>query len=238
MADLIDSANAFFAHLGRVEWPAIALALLCHLLKVAARTRAWRNILAAAYPREQVGWRPVAGAYVIGAGANALLPAWAGDALKLYAVRQRLSTSTYPGLVGTLAVEPLFDFAIASTLVLWAVLSGAVPLTRVDAFDWYWLERSPLVGVPLAAVVVAVGMWAAVVVSPKLRTFFARAGEGLRVLWSPRRYALHVLPWQTLDWLLRGVTNLLLHCALSGSTRASRTRCWCRWPTASPGCCR
>ena len=64
MDGILDAARAFFDGLTSVEWGPLTLAVVCHLLKVVARTRAWRNIVQAAYPQTDVRWRSVYGAYV------------------------------------------------------------------------------------------------------------------------------------------------------------------------------
>ena len=47
-------------------------------------SRAWRNTLAAAYPDEPVRWRSIYAAYLSGVGVNAIIPARAGDAVRLF----------------------------------------------------------------------------------------------------------------------------------------------------------
>jgi uncharacterized membrane protein YbhN (UPF0104 family) len=78
---ILDATRAFFDGLASVKWGPLALGVLCHLLKVAARTRAWRNIVQAAYPETDVRWRSVYGSYVAGVGVNAIVPARGGDVL-------------------------------------------------------------------------------------------------------------------------------------------------------------
>ena len=42
---------------------------------MACTSRAWRNVLAAAYPEERVPWRAIYPAYLAGVGINAIIPA-------------------------------------------------------------------------------------------------------------------------------------------------------------------
>jgi hypothetical protein len=51
-----------------IVWLPVLFALLCQPAKIAARTRAWRNVLAAAYPEQRIRWRSVFAAYAAGAG--------------------------------------------------------------------------------------------------------------------------------------------------------------------------
>jgi hypothetical protein len=54
---IVDATRAFYDGLASVEWGPLALAVLCHLLKGLAHSRAWRNVVQAAYPRTNVRWR-------------------------------------------------------------------------------------------------------------------------------------------------------------------------------------
>ena len=84
MHDVLDAIEAFFAHLSSVELVPLLIAVGCHLVKLACTSRAWRNVIAAAYPDERVPWPPILGAYVVGVGVNAVVPARAGDVMRLY----------------------------------------------------------------------------------------------------------------------------------------------------------
>ena len=48
---LLHALHAFADYLGSLGWAALGAAAGCHVAKIVARTRAWRNILAAAHPR-------------------------------------------------------------------------------------------------------------------------------------------------------------------------------------------
>jgi hypothetical protein len=46
---LIDALQAFFHHLAAVSWAALSIAVALQVLRLGARSVAWRSILAAAY---------------------------------------------------------------------------------------------------------------------------------------------------------------------------------------------
>ena len=71
----VDAFEAFGRHLAAVSPVALALAILCHFVRLAARVRGWQNILRAAYPASRVPFRGVFGAYWAGVGVNAITPA-------------------------------------------------------------------------------------------------------------------------------------------------------------------
>jgi uncharacterized membrane protein YbhN (UPF0104 family) len=201
---IFHAIRVFFEHLAAVEWRPLAVALSIHLLKLVLRTRAWRTILAAAYPHERVRWRGVLGAYLAGVGVNAITPARGGDVVKLYLVKQRIPGSSYATLTATLVVETLFDFLIAALLLIWALQQGVLPgisvLERLPSVDWAWFLRHPRASGVLVALVLAIGL---VFASRATRAFRRRFSAGFAILRSPRRYAVDVVPWQAASWVCR-----------------------------------
>jgi uncharacterized membrane protein YbhN (UPF0104 family) len=214
MHAVIRAAEALVDHVEAIHWQFVALAALVHLAKMLARSRAWRNILAAAHPGSEVRWRTVLGAYAAGIGVNAILPARSGDLLKLYLVKRGIAGSAYPTLAATLFVETLFDLVVASALLAWALTLGVLPsLHAVPALpqvDWLWIFQHPRLALALTVAGVALGFVAGVWASTHIRAFRDRVASGFAVLRRPRLYVRGVLPWQALDWGLRLVTIFLL----------------------------
>src|SRR5215210_1445665 len=214
MDAVVRAVEALFDHVAAIHWQFVALAALAHLSKMLARSRAWRNILAASHPGTSVRWRTVLGAYAAGVGVNALIPARGGDVLKLFLVKRGIPDAAYPTLVATLLVETLFDLVISSALFIWALMLGVLPgldaLRFLPQIDWLWLFQYPRAGlvVWIAALIggFAAGFWA----SARIRAFRTRVSSGFAILRRPRAYTTGVLPWQLLDWTLRLATIYLL----------------------------
>lgn len=210
VSDVLNAFTAFFDQLRAIAWTPVLFALLCQLVRLAARSRAWRNILASAYPDERVPWSSVFGAYVAGAGVNAIIPVRGGDLLKLHLVRRRIKGATYATLVSSLLVEGVGDAVLSGLLLLWAlqqhVLPGVQVLHRLHSVDWFWLLRHPRAAAATiaAALVVgfALGLWAAV----RIAAFRARVAQGAAILRRPSRYFRSVVIWQLADWVLRVAT--------------------------------
>jgi uncharacterized membrane protein YbhN (UPF0104 family) len=204
---ILDATRAFLDGLYSVKWGPLALAVLCHFLKVAARTRAWRNIVQAAYPRTDVRWRSVYGSYVAGVGVNAIVPARGGDVLKLYLLKHRVEGSTYPTLGATLLVDTLFDTMIATALVAWALAFGFLPgldvVPRLPPIDWLYLFQHPRLGIVVAAVLVVLVVVGLTWGSRKVKDFWDRVRQGFTILRQPRAYLRRVVLWDAVDWSLR-----------------------------------
>ena len=210
MDSLVRAFESLLDELPAVSWLPLALALVLHLGRTGARSRAWRNVLAAAYPDEDVRWVPIFAAYAAGVGANTLVPARGGDVLRLYLARRAIPGSTYPTLVASLSVETVFDSLMGSLLLAWAVAIGALPgvdaLSRLPSIDWLWVFHEPMVGVVLAGTALAVGFVLGIWAGRAGRSLWARLAQGVAILRTPRDYVRRVVLWQAVDWTLRLAT--------------------------------
>jgi uncharacterized protein (TIRG00374 family) len=207
---VLDGVDAFFDQLGSVAFVPLALAVGCHLLKMACTSRAWRNVLAAAYPGERVPWISIYGAYLAGVGINAIVPARAGDAVRIVLAHRAIPGSTYTTVVSSTLVLSLFDVVAASALLTWAIAMGELPgldvLPRLRSFDFAWLFSRPLlfelvVGGALAVIGI-VAFW----IAGHVADFRERVAQAFRVMSPPTRYLGRVATWQAADWSLRLLT--------------------------------
>jgi uncharacterized membrane protein YbhN (UPF0104 family) len=207
---ILDGVNAFFEQLGSVSFGPLALAICCHLLKMACTSRAWRNVLAAAYPEERVPWISIYGAYLAGVGINAIIPARAGDAVRIVLAHRAIRNSTYTTVVSSTLVLSLFDMFAASFFLAWAIGIGGLPgidvLSHLRSFDFAWILARPLLlDLALAGVVVVIGV-VCIWVAGHVANFRERVAQAFRVMSPPSRYVRKVAVWQAADWALRLMT--------------------------------
>ena len=203
----LHDAGLFSRHLAAVNFGALGIALAFQSLRLVVRTRAWRNILAAAYPDTRVRWRSVLGAYLGGVGLNAITPARSGDVLKLFLVKRRIEGSTYPTLGATLLVETLFDAVVGIGLLVWAAYLGVLPnihrLPSLPNIDLRWAFQHPL-ALEIGALVVGIAIGVLLVwATARVRAFWQRVRQGFSVLRDRDEYLRGVVSWQALSWLLR-----------------------------------
>ena len=207
MQSLIDAIDAFLDGLTGISWTPLGLAVLCHLGRILSRSRAWRNVIAAAYPDREVRWRDVYGGYVAGVGANAILPGRGGDLLRLYIVKHRVDGATYPALASTMLADGLFDLLAAGLILAWALYEGILPgssvLPSLPGTDWLWVFRNPWQSVVIAGFFLAIALIFIGLYYPRITAFWARVRQGLAILRTPREYLQHVALWDALDWVLR-----------------------------------
>jgi uncharacterized membrane protein YbhN (UPF0104 family) len=207
MRQFFHAVEVFFEHLAAVGWGALAIALLLHFVKVALRTFAWRNILAAAYPGARVRLPGVFGAYVAGVGINSIAPARAGDVVKLFLVKRRIPDASYTTLAPTLVVETAFDFVVASMLMIWALAIGVLPSAqvakRLPSVDWSFPFRHPNATLFIGAVLGLAALVVIAIARPHVDRFWGRVAQGFAILRDRERFVRGVVLWQAASWVFR-----------------------------------
>ena len=207
VAGFLDAVDSFFDQLTSIALIPLALAIAAHLARIACRTRAWRNIVAAAYPDSVVRWRDIFCAYAAGIGANALLPGRGGDLLRLYIARHRVEGSSYPTLASSLLAETIFDSAVGILILTWALSAGILPgagvLPDLPGIDWLWVFHNPRAAAGIGFLLLIVATVLAITGVGKITDFWGRVRQGLAILRQPRRYLREVAAWQALDWAFR-----------------------------------
>lgn len=207
MGTFLHALGVFFDQLASVAPGALALAILCHLAKMACRSRAWRNIVAAAYPSSLVRWRDLFGAYAAGVGVNAVVPVRGGDAVKLYVAKRSVTGSTYPTLASTFVVEMIFDLVASVSLLVWAIQQGVLPgldvIPRLPMFDLNWLLSHPVAALAIGAVLLTLVGFVSWRASRHVVAFWRRVAQGFAILGDRKRYLRTVVTWQAADWCFR-----------------------------------
>jgi hypothetical protein len=176
----------------------LALALALQLATLAFRGLAWRNVLAAAYPRRAVPRFSIGCAYAAGVAANAFLPLRGGEGVKVALARSQIPASSVATIAAALSVVMLLDATLGACVIvaLWATgfLPSLPSLPIVDA--------SPVAVAIAAAVTMAAGLLARRFAGAIRRLLFS-AARGLAVLRSPWLYVRTVLPFQLAAWACR-----------------------------------
>jgi uncharacterized membrane protein YbhN (UPF0104 family) len=203
----LDAVQAFFSHLAAVSWGALALAVLLHVVKILLRARAWQNILRASYPETHVPYWGIFGSYVAGVGVNSIAPARGGDLVKLYLAKRQVEQSTYPTLASSLVVETLFDFVVASGILIWAIQLGVLPgipdLPRLPAFDWTFVIEHPTLAAFVGGVILFGAFLLAGWAARHVHALRAKLAQGFAALHDRRAFLAGVVSWQAASWVAR-----------------------------------
>ena len=209
MGEVLHAIGVFFEQLAAVEFTALALAIVAHILKTMCTSRARRNTIAASYPDEPVPWRGIYAAYLAGVGVNAIVPARAGDAVRLYLTHRAVPGSTYTTLASTLLVLSFFDTAMALLIFAYALTLGVLPavgsLGKLPGFDFGFFAANPEFSFVLFLVFVIFGVIGFFWLRLHMAEFKQRVRQGLAVMADKTRYLREVALWQAGDWTLRFV---------------------------------
>ncbi|MDX6397993.1 MAG: hypothetical protein QOJ43_1401 [Gaiellaceae bacterium] len=207
MGEVLHAVGVFFEQLAAVEFGALGLAILCHLLKTGCTSRAWRNTIAASYPDQEVRWRSIYAAYLAGVGVNAIVPARAGDAVRLFLAHRAVPASTYTALASTLLVLSLFDMAMAGVIFGYALTLGVLPgvgsLGRLPGFDFGFFADNPEFSAVLLVVLAIFGVIGFFWLRLHVAEFKLRIRQGMAILSDRTEYLRRVALWQAGDWALR-----------------------------------
>jgi uncharacterized membrane protein YbhN (UPF0104 family) len=209
MGDVLHAIGVFFEQLAAVKFTALALAILAHLLKTMCTSRAWRNTIAASYPDEPVPWIQIYASYLAGVGVNAIIPARAGDAVRLYLAHRAVPSSTYTTLASTLLVLSFFDMGMALLIFAYALTLGVLPavgsLGKLPGFDFGFFVANPEFSFVLFVVLVIFGVIGVLWLRLHIAEFKQRVRQGFAVLADRTQYLREVALWQAGDWTLRFV---------------------------------
>jgi uncharacterized membrane protein YbhN (UPF0104 family) len=216
---VLDAIGVFVHHLAAVRWEPLGYAIGCQLLKLVAISRAWRNVVADAYPEAHVPWLRLFGAYVAGTGVNAIVPARGGEVAKLAMAKRAVPEATYTTLAATVVLLTLFDGVVAGALVVWAIAHGILPgldvLPDLPSFDFGWFFRHPRLGIAIAAAALVLLALVIVWAARRIEQFWGRVRQGFAVTKRKPRYLRRVVLWQLVDWSLRLATVFWLLRAFS-----------------------
>src|SRR5512132_1966240 len=210
MHDVLDAIETFLTHLSSVALGPLLLGVACHLVKLACTSRAWRNVIAAAYPEERVPWPPILGAYVAGVGVNAIIPARAGDAVRIVMAHRAIPGSSYTTVVSSNVVLTFVDMALALVVFVWALTQGVLPsldaLSRLPSFDYSWAVEDGVVRPPAVIAFLALAGGVTLLLHHFWNRLRDRVAQAFAVFDPPTRYVRTVVLWQLGDSLLRFAT--------------------------------
>ena len=200
-------AQEFFHRLSEIGWVSMAVALGFYLAHLLARSRAWQNVLRAAYPDRKVPYARITAAYLVGAGMNSVIPIRAGDAVKIFLAKRSIRRSTYPTVVSSFFVGSVFDTAAGILVFVYALSQGLLPkppeLPDLPAFDIaFWAQHPSFLLFTITALGIGIVI-AFALLARRVEAFWDRVKQGAVVLTDPRRYLGTVASWQAAGWLLR-----------------------------------
>lgn len=207
LSDFFDAVDKFFASLAAVRWGPLLLGLGLFGVYLTLRSRAYFNVLRAAYPAARIRWRNIWGAYVAAYGFNNVVPARGGDVMKLFLTRSSVPGSSYPAVGASFMVEAVFDATMAVPVLIFAFSQGVFPkppdFASLNAFDLSFFASHPRFTLFVLTALAFLALLGFALLSRRVRLFWARVRQGLTILWDRRRYLREVWAVQFAGWLFR-----------------------------------
>jgi uncharacterized membrane protein YbhN (UPF0104 family) len=179
---------------------ALMVGLALHLGKVAAEARSWHAIVSHAHPASRIRFRTTLGAFAGSIGANAVLPARVGEALRLGIMRRRVPGSTVSTIAGTIVLETAIE-VVFGLVVIGAVLIAGRSVGPVGSPTSFFASHLVTLGaIGGAAIVLGIIGWI-------MRRHLARPAramaQGMSVVRAPRQLLRGVMVWKLLAWTFR-----------------------------------
>lgn len=192
VSDVFDAIGSFFSSIASVNFVPLAIGLVLFVGYLTIRSRAFFNVLRAAYPTETIQWRRVWGAYIAAYGFNNVIPARGGDVIKVFLVKTSIDRSTYPAITAAMSVEALFDLSIAIPILIFAFTQGVFPkppdFANLGAFDLSFAFSNPKLSLFLLTVLGVAAFVSFAVLSERARRFWAKVRQGFTILSDRRRF--------------------------------------------------
>ena len=207
IANFFSAVGDFFGRLAEIQIVPLLIGLIFFGVYLTIRSRAYFNVLRAAYPDETIEFRRIWGAYIAAYGFNNVIPARGGDIIKLFLVKNSIPGSSYSAVGASFFVELIYDGVMGVFILAFAFSQGVFPkppdFAKLDAFDLSFFAGHFQFTLFLLTVLGAAGLVGFALLSRRVRAFWARVRQGLTILRDRRRYLREVFAVQFAGWLCR-----------------------------------
>ena len=202
-----DAVDQFFSSLADIRWVSLLLGMAAFIVYLTLRSRAYFNVIRAAYPTEHIQFRRIWGAYIAAYGFNNVVPARGGDLIRLFLTKNSVPNSSYPAVASSFAVEMVFDASMAVFILTFAFTQGVFPkppdFSKLKAFDLSYFASHPRFTLFLLTFLAVAVLVAFALLSVRVRAFWARVKQGVTILRDRHRYLRQVWLVQFCGWLFR-----------------------------------
>jgi uncharacterized membrane protein YbhN (UPF0104 family) len=221
LASVGDSFRSFFNAVGdfadslaAVNWGALLVGCAVFVGYLTLRSRAYYNIIRAAYPDQPIEFRRIWGAYIAAYGFNNVVPARGGDVIRVFLTKSAVPKSSWPAIGSSLTVELIFDLCIAIPVLAFAFTQGVFPkppdFSKLPAFDLAFFAAHPQFTLFLITVLAVAALAGFAFLSRRVQSFWPRVRQGLAILRDRDRYLREVFAVQFAGWCLRFTAFWLL----------------------------
>jgi uncharacterized membrane protein YbhN (UPF0104 family) len=225
ISTLVDHAGTFFSQLAALSWTPLLIGLAAYAMYLLLRSRALWAAMRAAYPDARVRWRDVWGGYMVAYAINNVIPLGGGNVAQMFLTRISVEGSSYPTIATALSTGSIFDWFAGLLVMAFAFTQGVFPkppdFSKLPAFDISFFASHMRLTLFLLTVLGVAFLIAFALLSARVRAFWVRIRQGLRILADRRRYRREMASWQAASWVMRFVSYWALLDAfhIGGSVR-------------------
>ncbi len=192
--------SAVSGSVSNVSLGALAVALALHVGKLLAEARSWHWIVRHAHGRADLGFGTTAGAFVGAIGANAVLPARVGEALRVGVVKKRVEGSSVVTVAATIVLETAIEVVFGLAVIVAVLVAGRHLASGPGGVPGLPAGRFVLAAAGIVTVVAALVAYR---FRGRARPVLSRMARGFSVLTAPRSLVTGVLSWKLIAWALR-----------------------------------
>jgi uncharacterized protein (TIRG00374 family) len=207
LSNFFGAVGDFFGRLAEIQLLPLLIGLAFFGVYLTIRSRAYFNVLRAAYPDQTIQWRRIWGAYIAAYGFNNVIPARGGDVIKLFLVKNSIEGASYSAVGASFFVELVYDGVMGVFILAFAFSQGVFPkppdFATLNAFDLSFFAAHFEFTLFLLTVLGAIGLVGFAVLSRRVRAFWERVRQGVTILRDRRRYLREVFAVQFAGWLCR-----------------------------------
>ena len=189
--------------LATVSLGMLVVAVGLHVGKVCAEARAWHSIVSHAHDSAPVSFRTTLCAFVGSNGVNALLPARAGEALRVGIVRRRVPGSSAVTIAATIVLETAIEVVFGAVVIVAVIVAGRSFGPNATGPGLPEIATHPLVLGVAACLASAVVVLALVRRRRAARAVLTSMVVGFSITHAPRDFVNGVLSWKLVAWALR-----------------------------------
>jgi len=202
IGSLTSAVHTAWQSLTGVSIGLLAVAVTLHLGKLLSESRAWHGILAHAHGGDRVRFRTTCAAFVSAIGANVVLPARAGETLRIGVIRRGAPGVSVVTVIATIVLETTIEVVFGVGVIVVAIAAGAAAAGS-SPFSGAVASLSD----PRTAAASAGGAVVLLVLvrllRRRLRAALSSMAAGFSIVRSPRLFVTRVLVWKLVAWALR-----------------------------------
>ncbi len=207
IGQFLSNVGEFFSQIANLQWGALLLGMALYGIYLLLRSRALLNAVRAAYPDEEVRWRDVWGAYMVGYAINNVFPLGGGNIAQLFLTRVSIDSASYPTVAAALSTGVVFDWLMGVAIMCFAFTQGVFPkppdFSKLPAFDISFFASHMRFTLFLLTALAVGFVVAFALLSARVRTFWARVRQGFTILRDGRRWRREMASWQFASWVFR-----------------------------------